>query len=108
LRQPVLAVKFPESIWVKSKWKVDELNDQTIEFRLPIDGGIGISCGKGKLQAWSRSRADDSLTVRIEVIQPTGRGPELLQIWFQLGQKCVDRIEPHPDQTVARFQLMMA
>ena len=105
--QPVSVVKAPESIWIKSKWTVDELNNQLIEFRLPIDRGGGIVYGTGKLQAWSRSRIDDSLTVRIETIQPTGRGPELLQIWFQLGQKCVDRIESHPDQTVARFQLMM-
>jgi hypothetical protein len=100
--------KWPALIWVKSKWKVDELNKQLIDFRLPIDGGGGVVYGKGELQAWPRTLVDDLVTVRIEILQPTGRGLEMLQTWFQLGQMCVDRIEPHPDQTVARFQLMMA
>jgi hypothetical protein len=97
----------PEPIWVKSNWRVEQLDKKLIEFRLPLKDG-GLVYGIEELWAASRSPIDDLLSVQIVKKQPTGIGLETRQTVFLLSQRYVDRIERHPDQNTAQFQLMMA
>ena len=95
----------PETIWVKSKWKVEELEKQQIEFRLRSSTGDIVS-GVGEIWARSRSRVDDLLDIQIVVEQPEGRW-KVRQTLFPLSQTSADYIALHPDQKIARFQLVM-
>ncbi len=93
----------PEPTWVKTDWKVEQLDNQLIEFWLPLKDG-GIACGIGPLQARVRS-TDNLLSIQISTVEPTGIGPEKRQVVLLLPQKAVDRIELHPNQEIARFRL---
>ena len=95
----------PEPIWVKSKWKVEELDKQRIEFRLRLPTGDIVS-GFGEIWARSRSRVDDLLHIEIVVEQPEGRWKRH-QTLFPLSQTSADYIALQPDQSIARFQLLM-
>jgi hypothetical protein len=96
----------PDSIWVTSKWQAAELDKQSIEFRIPLKGRR-IGCGTGTLLARSRIYVDDRIAVEIEIKHLVGRWQER-QVIFQVPQKYVDCIEPHPSQDIAKFRLMVA
>ena len=95
-----------DQIWVKTKWRSAQLDQQTIEFRIFLKE-IGIVDGIGYLSAQPRS-ADDLLSVQIVVEQPTGVGLHKRQTVIVLSEEYVSAIEPHPNQQVAHFRLMMA
>lgn len=93
-----------EPIWVKSKWKADELENEAIEFRLPLKGN-GIVYGFGILLA--RKRLDDRISVQIE-LKHQSQGLVQHQTGLLLSESYVDQIEFHPKQDIAKFRLMVA
>ena len=87
-------------IWVKSKWRWDELNDQSIAFDLTTQNGR--LSGIGRLKA----RPDDYDRLAVDIFSNgpmTNNTASIVRIW--LGQDAVDRIEEHPTQAIARFHL---
>ena len=95
-----------DQIWVKTKWRSAQLDQQTVEFRILLNE-IGIVDGIGYLSAQPRS-ADDLLSVQIVVEQPTGIGVHKRQTVIVLSKEYVSAIKPHPNQTVAHFLLKTA
>jgi hypothetical protein len=96
----------PERIWVSTKWRVDQLNEKRIEFRLPLKGG-GIASGIGELSVASRI-SDDLLSVQIVTEEPSGAGLEKHQRVIPLSEECVSGLEPHQNRQLAQFRLVMA
>jgi hypothetical protein len=95
----------PEPFWVISKWKAAELDGETIEFRLPLEGGVAH--GIGPIQARAREIVDHRVAITILVERPLSQwGRQILE--FRLSQIDSDRIEEHPNQEIARFQLLRA
>ena len=93
----------PEPIWVKSRWTAEELHGHTIEFQLILKQGE-IGAGTGKLLAQSRKLVDDLIAVRILVDEAKGAWRRH-QLIIPLPQACVDRIEIHPKEHIARFRV---
>jgi hypothetical protein len=95
-------------IWVKSKWKPDELDEKLIEFELRSkvcvgeQSGVRVLSGVGRLKV--RENARREIAVDIFVDESTGPYSGLLtRIW--LSQEAVDRIELNPNPRPAKFRL---
>lgn len=87
-------------IWVKSRWKWEELNDQTIDYYLTES--FGVLHGIGRLKA--RPNPNGLITVDIVACSnPTAKTAHAVRVW--LGEAAVNKIELHPDQTKAKFLL---
>ena len=95
----------PEPFWVKSKWRANQLNGQTIEFELRFPNGDKAS-GKDVIHARARPHVDDRIHIEIVITEQVHFWMKR-QIVFELAQKAADCIVLHPDQNVARFQLVM-
>jgi hypothetical protein len=95
-----------DQMWVKTKWRSAQLDQEAIEFRISLDE-IGIVDGIGYLSAHPRS-ADDLLSVQIVVKEPTGLGLHQRQTVIVLSEEYVAAIKPHPNQGVAHFRLKTA
>src|SRR5215472_13993774 len=95
----------PEPIWVKSKWKVEEINDQTVEFRLVLKSG-GTASGFGKFWATSLPPIDDLLSIQI-VVEELLAPSKVRQTVFQISQMAAGNIELNPNHDVARFRLFV-
>jgi hypothetical protein len=91
----------PEPIWTKSKWKSDDLEGKTVEFRVPIASGDWSGIGK----FWA-VEVDDRLSVQLVTDEPGRNWAQRIQRICHLPQAAVDRIEEHPNQSVARFRLV--
>lgn len=95
----------PETFWVKSKWTVEQLDGQTIEFQLRFPNGDTAS-GTEEIHVRARPHLDDRLRIVIVITEQVHLWMKR-QIVFELAQKAADCIVLHPDQNVARFQLVM-
>jgi hypothetical protein len=87
-------------IWVRSKWKWDELNDQSIAFDLTTPNGR--LSGLGRLKA----RPDEYGRIAVDIFSNgpmTNNSAAVVRIW--LGPDAVSRIEEHPTQALAKFVL---
>jgi hypothetical protein len=96
----------PEPVWVKSKWKAEELDKQRIEFLLRLKPGRDIAFGFGEIWARSRPLVDDRVSIEIVIEQPEGDW-KVHPTVFRISQRWSEYIALHPDQSVARFQILM-
>jgi hypothetical protein len=88
-------------IWIKSKWKWQELNEQSIQFELGTP--TGKLTGLGRLMA--RPDNYDRITVDIFCVGPTyANSAPMIRIW--LSEDAVNKIQDHPDPNLARFVLV--
>jgi hypothetical protein len=87
-------------IWTKSKWKAQELDGQSVEFRIPIADGVW----SGVAEFWATGE-NERVSVELVTNEPGKDWAQRIQRIWILHQVAVDRIEEHPDQTVARFRL---
>ena len=91
-----------ETIWVKSKWSLEELDRKTVEFRMPIRNGTIQGIG----EFWVRPNPQGMVAIDI-VTDENGRNwAERVQTRYHLPQVAVERIERHPDSSVAPFRLV--
>ena len=91
-----------DTIWTKSKWSYDDLNDKTVEFRIPARGGMVHGLGRFLVR-----RNPDGLLAGDATTDIEGRDwAERIFTRYHLPQVAVDRIERHPDQSVAAFLLV--
>jgi hypothetical protein len=95
----------PEPFWVKSKWTVQQLDGQTIEFQLRFPNGDTAS-GNEPIYARARPLVDDRVHLEFVIEEQVHEWKKRL-IVFQLAQKAADCIVLHPDQSIAHFQLVM-
>ncbi len=96
--QPVTLV-----IWTTSKWKRDDLEGKTVKFQWPAPQNAVVS-GKGEFVV--SQHKDGRLFIQIVVLSQ-GRGwAEFISTHFQLPQAAVDRIQRHPEPSVAEFQIV--
>src|SRR5437773_500921 len=91
-----------EIIWVKSKWTVEDLDHKTVEFRLPFKNGIVHGLG----EFWVRHNPQGMLAVEVVTDQQGRNWAERVQTRYFLPQIAVDRIDRHPDPSVAAFRLV--
>ena len=98
VRNAAIAESKAPPIWVKSKWKAEELNGSLIEFR--IDSPKRLLGGVGELKV--RENALGEISVDIFIDEPK-KGIST-RIW--LAQDAVDRIELNPKLTPAKFRLL--
>ena len=105
-KRQTMSSEQPDQIWVNTNWRIDQLNEKIIEFRLPLKGS-GIASGIGELSVASRV-SDDLLSVQIVTEQPTGAGLERRQTVIPLSEKYVSGLEPHQNRQLAQFRLVMA
>lgn len=90
-----------DAIWTKSKWRKDDLDHKTVEFRIPTQRGIEHGIGEFLV------RQNPAGLLAIEVVSDV-RGTdwlERIQTRYYIPQVGVDRIERHSDRQVAEFQL---
>jgi hypothetical protein len=91
-----------DPILTKSLWNEAKLDGKTVEFRIPSDGHtyyavgkfLAVDCPGGFLSlriVWSQSLTDGS-TNELRIPVP------------QIG---ADRIEEHPDQSVAHYRIFV-
>ena len=85
--------------WVKSKWKIGELEGKRVEFRIAAaEGGSFVGVGKFLV-----SENPEGL-LRIEVVCDIATGPySWAQHRLPLNQYVANKIAPHPDQKAAHF-----
>jgi hypothetical protein len=96
-------------IWVKTKWKPEELDENLIEFELKSKVSVGeclgvrVLSGVGRLRV--RENARGEIAVDIFVDEATNQHSGVLtRIW--LSQEAVDRIEFNPSPQPAKFRLL--
>lgn len=91
----------PKTEWTTSKWTLSELDDKTVEFFLPIQGGSLHGTGKFLV----RKNAEGLLAIEVITDEPGRSWAERIQRRFHLSQGGADRIVKNPDQTKAEFLL---
>jgi hypothetical protein len=91
-------------IWTKSKWKKIELQNKTVEFKIPAPVKGWLLHGNGKFLI-AQNRAG-LLFVQIVVVSSGRDWAERFATHYEIPQRGVDRIRRHPDQTVAEFLLV--
>jgi hypothetical protein len=87
--------------WSTSKWKQEELQDKSVEFRIPLKDGF--LTGNGTFLV--AKNPEGQLFVQIVVTEQGRDWAEFVVRHFQAPQWAVDRIQKHPDPSVADFQL---
>jgi hypothetical protein len=89
-----------EDIWVKSNWTEEQLNRQSVECWIPQ--GQNHLHGIGEFLA----KQDSTGKLAVELIAESQETvADKMQFRLYLAQALVDRIERHPDQSIARFRL---
>jgi hypothetical protein len=89
-----------ETIWIRSKWTFDDLNGESVEFKLPLqDGEVH---GLGQLVA--SQGADGLLSIDIRTVLRGDTQTEKGTFNFHLNQWAADRLERHPDKAIADFR----
>jgi hypothetical protein len=88
-----------EKIWVRSKWKKEDLLGHSVEFKLPIEGGEVH--GVGQLIVASNPEGYLSINIRTNLHGdvPNEKGVHD----FHLNQWAADRLERHSDKNKANF-----
>lgn len=100
-----MSSKEPEPIWVKTHWRIDQLDKKIVEFRVPLNEG-GFLQGIGELVVGSKD-PDDLLSVQIVTDQASGVGLETLPTVIGLSEKYVSLLEPHQNRQLAQFRLVL-
>jgi hypothetical protein len=96
-------------IWMKSEWKLEELNENLIEFELRSKVRVGerlgvrVLSGVGKLKVRENARGEIAVDIFVDE-HPTAYEGILTRIW--LSQEAVDKIELNPKPKPAKFRLL--
>ena len=92
-----------DDVWTKSKWSMEQLDRKSVEFWIP-QGQQQIH-GVGQFLAKEDPKGHRGLLVvtLCRFLQKTTA--ETLEVRPPLEQAAVERIERHPDPSVADFQL---
>jgi hypothetical protein len=88
-------------IWVKSKWKREELDGKLVEFKLTAPGRE--LSGVGHFQVLENTRGEIAIDIFIDE-HPSPYEGVLTRIW--LAQDAVDKIELNPKPEPAPFRLV--
>jgi hypothetical protein len=88
-----------DRIWVRSKWKSEDLHSSTIEFRLPIQDGEVEGVG----QLIVEDGADGLLSIDIRTVLRGETAAEQGTFNFHVNQWAADQIERHSDPSRAEF-----
>jgi hypothetical protein len=87
-------------ILTNSRWKEVQLDDKTVEFRQPCDTVprlgrfLAVDCPNGFL----------SLSI---LTDETGLDQKTVRTRYYIPQAGVDRVEVHPNESIAHFRLLM-
>jgi uncharacterized protein (DUF1778 family) len=95
------AVAQAKTIWVKSKWSMEELDNQNVEFRLTAPR-LQVT-GLGKFLVRRNPRGE--LAINICAITEATRH-QITEARYYIGQAAADKIERHPNANVAAFRLL--
>lgn len=90
-----------DTIWTKSKWRLEDLDHKTVEYRIPIRAGIAHGVG----EFWVNRNSNGMLAIDLVTDEQTWNGAARVQTRYHLPQIGVDRIERHPDSSIASFNL---
>jgi hypothetical protein len=95
-------------IWVKSKWKREDLDENLIEFELRSKVRVGDQLGLRVLSGVGRLRVRENIRgeIAVDIFVDEATGPSsgvVTRIW--LSQEAVDRIELNPNPKPAKFRL---
>ncbi|MGA2659523.1 MAG: hypothetical protein ABSH34_18620 [Verrucomicrobiota bacterium] len=90
-----------DDVWVSSKWSSQQLDGQSVEFRIPLQGQQHLH-GIGRFLA--KHNANGRLSVKLCTFEQK-TAADTSEVRIPLEQAAVDRIERHPDQSVALFRL---
>lgn len=101
MRTAAVAEAQAKTIWVKSKWSMEDLDDQKVVFRLTAPR-LEVK-GVGKFLVRRNPRGE--LAINICVI--TEATPhQITEVRYYIGQAAADKIERHPEPSVAAFRLL--
>ena len=89
-------------IWTKSKWTLEQLDGQKVEFQFPTHRGTIHDTGKFLV----RRNPEGLLAVDIVIEVAMGIG-KWAQYRLRVLPSGVRRIEKHRDQSIARFRLFV-
>jgi len=89
-------------ILTKSGWKENQLNDESVEFRIPVDGVAVHRIGR----FLATDCPDGFLSLSI-LTDDKGIDGKTNRTRYYVPQSGVDRIEVHPNQSIAHFRLFM-
>jgi hypothetical protein len=90
-----------ETTWIKSNWTKEQLDHQTVEFRLHTDRGVEHGVG----EFWVRQNPQGLLAIEVVTDQQGRDWAERVQTRYYPKQEGVFHIESHPNQSVAAFRL---
>ena len=91
-----------DDIWTKSKWSESDLDRKTVELWVPAYGSEVQTIGEFQVKSKPKEGLI-SVSVLVEFQEKAG---ETIQWRGYLPQGIVDRIEYHPDQSLAAFQII--
>jgi hypothetical protein len=86
------------SWWVKSKWALKDLDGKPVEFTLTDKGGGGKRKGMGKFLVRENMAGKLCIYIVTQI--------NIAEIRYVLFQGAANKIERHPDQSVAEFRLL--
>lgn len=89
-----------DKIWITSKWKLEELQAESVEFKLPVQDGEVT--GVGQFVVTDNSEGQLSINIRTNLKGEGTRKDGMHD--FHLNQWAADRIERHSDRTTATFK----
>jgi len=85
--------------YYESKWKADELDGKKIEFLYRNRWGAQSIFGKLRIHVHGNLI---SVCICRDTVHPERLDEDIWNLW---NPELVDRIEPHPDKSVADFRL---
>jgi hypothetical protein len=101
VRNAVISEVRRPPVWIKSKWKPEELNGKLVEFNLRSPN-YRIE-GVGEFLVRRNGRGE----IAIDICVRKWQGPhEIAVIRYYLFQKTADKIERNPNPEIAPFRLL--
>ncbi|MSU20693.1 MAG: hypothetical protein EXS30_04790 [Pedosphaera sp.] len=89
-----------ELIWIRSKWKLEDIHSESVEFKLPVQDGEAHGVG----QFVASRNPEGLLSIDIRTILRGDNPNERGTFNFHVSQWAADRIERHPNSAVAKFR----
>ncbi len=101
VRNAALAEARRPVTWVRSKWKLEELDGKLVEFKLTAPK-LWVE-GLGKFLVRKNLRGE--LSIEICVLKSPNPN-EIVETRYWLGQQAADKIELNPNPKLAEFRLL--
>lgn len=89
-----------EKIWVQSKWKLEDLQAESVEFKLPVQDGEVT--GVGQFVVADNPEGQLSINIRTNLKGEGTRNDGMHD--FHLNQWAADRIERNSNKASAAFK----